>query len=75
MTTTIDPARLGQIEAKLDAVLAALRGATVVPAPEWITIPEAAKRLGCSTDTIRRRVTNGSMQARGYGKLKRVKVG
>lgn len=71
----IDLTHLERLESKLDAVLDALRGATVVPAPEWITIPEAAKRLGCSTDTIRRRVTNGSMQARGYGKLKRVKVG
>lgn len=49
-------------------------GATIKPAPEWLRIPDAAKALGCSTDTIRRRINSGEMKARGSGRLREVRV-
>ena len=58
---------MGDLHARLD-------GATVVPAPEWLTIAEAAKELGVHPDTIRRRIEAGSLEAKGYGKTRRVKI-
>ena len=42
--------------------------------PEWCRIPEAARRLGVSPDTVRRRIANGQLEARGSGKLREVKL-
>ncbi|WP_051539453.1 helix-turn-helix domain-containing protein [Sulfitobacter sp. 20_GPM-1509m] len=36
----------------------------MTPRPEWVTIPDAAEALGVSTDTIRRYIRQGSMEAR-----------
>lgn len=70
----VDAAWLSAIEAKLDSLTAALRGATVIPEPEWLTVKQAAAKLGCSTSTIQRRIADGTLTAKGAGKLKRVKV-
>ncbi|MCD1620824.1 helix-turn-helix domain-containing protein [Salipiger manganoxidans] len=51
-----------------------LRGAMIVPAPEWMPIKEAAAAMGVSTDTVRRRIDAGALEARGAGKLRRVRV-
>lgn len=48
--------------------------ATITPAPIWITIPEAAVALGCSVATVRRRIDSGEIEARGTGKLRRVRL-
>ena len=48
--------------------------ATITPAPTWITIPEAAAALGCSVATVRRRIDSGEIEARGTGKLRRVRL-
>lgn len=70
----IDPAEIAALRADIADLKAVLRAATVIPAPEWVSIAEAAKRLGCSADTIRRRVAQGQIKAQGAGKLKRVRV-
>lgn len=56
-------------------VEAAMRGHTVQPEPQWLSVPDAARACGVSVDTIRRRVRAGEIEARGSGKLLRVKVG
>ena len=58
---------VGDLHARLD-------GATVVPAPQWLTVTDAAKALGVDRSTVHRRIANGTLQARGEGKLRRVKV-
>ena len=70
----VDAGLIKSLQADIAEIRAMIRDATVIPAPEWVSIAEAARRLGCSTDTIRRRVAAGSMQAKGNGKLKRVRV-
>jgi len=42
--------------------------------PEWVRIPEAARRLGVSPDTVRRRIDKGQLESRGSGKLREVKL-
>jgi hypothetical protein len=49
-----------------------LEGATITPRPEWVSIPEAAKRKGVHADTIKRRIESGTLKARGSGKLREV---
>lgn len=42
---------------------------------DWCTIPEAADYLGVSSDTVRRRITDGSIRAKRLGpRLIRVEV-
>lgn len=44
----------------------------MVPKPEWLTISEAASKLRVSESTIRRRIDQGDLEAKGAGKLRRV---
>lgn len=47
----------------------------IAPPSKMLTIAEAAKRLGVSQDTIRRKVRSGELKTNGMtGKAKRVKV-
>ena len=59
--------RLMDFEAKLD-------GCRITPPPEWLGIKQAATALGVSPDTIRRRINNGQLQARGNGRGRQVLV-
>lgn len=65
---------LDQIFDRLGTIENNLAGATIIPAPEWVSIQKAADFAGVSKDTIRRRIVDGSMEARGTGKLRQVKV-
>lgn len=47
--------------------------ATTPPASEWMTIPEAMQRIGCSRATINRRIQSGQLIAKGSGKMRLVK--
>jgi excisionase family DNA binding protein len=69
----VDPAALEAVTAELRALraeVAALRE----PQDEWLTIQQAAARLECSADTIRRRIASGEIEARGSGKTRRVRL-
>ncbi|MAN98527.1 MAG: hypothetical protein CMN18_02775 [Roseovarius sp.] len=47
----------------------------IAPPSDMLTVAEAAKRLGVSQDTIRRKVRSGELKTNGMtGKAKRVKV-
>jgi excisionase family DNA binding protein len=58
---------LARIEAKID-------GATITPAPVWCGITDAARRLGVSPSTIRRKAAMGELEARGTGKTRQVRL-
>lgn len=66
---------LKRVENSLGDLHSRLDGATVIPAPEWLTISEAAARLGVDRSTVHRRIASGTLEAKGNGKLRRVKVG
>jgi len=69
----VDAAALEAVTAELRALraeVAALRE----PPNEWLTIQQAAARLECSADTIRRRIASGEIEARGSGKTRRVRL-
>lgn len=70
----IDTAELTALHAKLDALSATLARVTIAPAPEWVTVAEAAKLHGVTTGTVRRWVRKGEIEARGSGRARMVKV-
>jgi len=74
MLIAIDASRIERLEDELRKLRAALDGATIKPRPEWIKISEAAEALGVSTDTIRRKVASGEIDAKGSGKTRRVRL-
>jgi excisionase family DNA binding protein len=63
-----------RVEAKLDRLTAMIEGATVSPAPEWVSMSEAARRKGVHRSTIDRWIKEQRLQARGAGKLREVRV-
>lgn len=65
---------LNRMEQRIKELGDRLDGATVVPAPEWLKISDAARKLGVDRSTIHRRIANGTIVAKGDGKLRRVKV-
>ena len=60
------------LEAFVDERVAeALAAAAPVPAngvPPWLTLEQAAERLGCSPDAVRMRVQRGRLEHRRQGK-------
>lgn len=52
----------------------ALARATVTPAPEWVGIPEAARILGVTPGTVRRKIDKGEFEPRGKGKGRQIKL-
>ena len=72
IATAEDMARL---EGKIDALTRILTGATVQPAPEWVSIRDYMARHGIkSASTVYRKIEAGELQARGSGKTREVKV-
>jgi excisionase family DNA binding protein len=61
-----------RLENEVRQLREAVKGATITPAPEWVSIREAAERKGCHPDTIRRRIDAGELKARGSGRLREV---
>lgn len=59
--------RIGELDAKIE-------GATITPAPEWLTISEAARKMEVDRTTIHRWADTGRIEVRGSGKTRRVKV-
>ena len=70
----IDAARLDRLERRIEELSASLRGATVTPRPEWMSVRAAAEHLSVSPDTIRRRIVSGELEAKGNGKMRRVRI-
>lgn len=66
-----DLARLADTVERLEKKL---EGCTITPAPEWLSIANAARALGVTPSTVHRRIASGSLEARNSGKLRQVKV-
>lgn len=65
---------LDLLRAEIAALRAEIRGATITPVPQWVTVREAAERLGCTTRTIQRKADAGEIEARGSGKSRMVRL-
>ena len=74
MLIAVDAGALDSIRAELAEIKALLQRATVTPAPDWVSIGEAARIRGVSTSTIRRWIDLGQLEATGTGKARRIKI-
>ena len=72
--TLVPVERLDRMERLIIDLAARLDGATVTPAPEWLTISQAAERLGVDRSTVHRWIEAGRLQAKGHRKQRRVLV-
>lgn len=63
---------IASLRAEIAALRADIQRATISPENRWITIRDAAQRLGCSTRTIARKIDAGELEARGSGKARLV---
>ncbi|WP_414897683.1 helix-turn-helix domain-containing protein [Rhodovulum sp. YEN HP10] len=66
----VDAAALAEVLARLDRI-----EAKIAPPPQWLTVHEAAARLGCTASTIRRKIAAGEIEARGSGRARMVRLG
>lgn len=55
-------------------IAAMLDERTIVREAEWLTVEDAAARAGVSVQTVRRWIRTGEVEARGAGKLRRVRL-
>jgi len=71
----VDLAALDRMEARLERLEAMLSRVTVAPAPEWVSICEAARIERVSDETIRRWIREGKIESNGKaGKARKVKL-
>jgi excisionase family DNA binding protein len=70
----IDARALDALKADIAELKEILRHSQIQPAPEWVSISQAARILECSETTIRRRIDRGEMEAQGAGKARKVRV-
>jgi excisionase family DNA binding protein len=54
------------VDERVAAALAARAPAT--PSPRWLTVEQAAERLGCSRDAVRMRVRRGRLDSKRSGR-------
>ncbi|HCO91066.1 MAG TPA: hypothetical protein DIT40_08850 [Alphaproteobacteria bacterium] len=71
LATTDDIERL---ERQIQRLTDMLQGAQVIPAPEWVSIQEAAKHHGRTARTIRDWIDAGKLEARGSGRCREVRI-
>ena len=70
----IDIPELAEMQAKLDYLTRLVERAVITGPPEWYSIPDAAKKLGRTEDTIRRQIREGHLEARGAGASRQVRI-
>lgn len=70
----IDIPELKLVMAELRTIRQMLEGATVTPAPQWMTIAEACSALGVSRATVHRKIASGELEAKGSGKTRMVRL-
>ena len=71
----VDRNALAALQAEVRALNQMLKNANITPRDKWLTVTEAAKELGVSTDTIIRRTKTGEIRTNGQtGKMRRVKL-
>lgn len=66
---------LAALHAEIRAIRQMLEGATITPAPEWVSIRDYMTRHGIkSASTVYRKIEAGELEARGRGKSREVRV-
>lgn len=70
----IELSALAELRAEVAEVRRLLERSHVQQAPEWVTVSDAARRMECSADTIRRRIAAGELESKGAGKARRVRL-
>lgn len=60
---------LHRLERKIDALLDQIK-----PRDEWLSVHDYAAEKGVTVSTVRRWILSGQVEARGAGKLRRVKL-
>jgi len=70
----IDARAVDALKADIAELKELIRHSQIQPAPEWVSISQAARILECSDTTIRRRIDRREMEAQGAGKARRVKL-
>ena len=74
MTEIATRADIDRLEALVSDLVTKIEGATITPAPEWLTVAQMAVKLGVSRKTVSRRIESGEIEARGSGKTRMVRV-
>ena len=69
-----DQGEIDALRAELRAIRSILEGATITPAPEWVSIERACEIYRVGKSTIYRKINDGSLEAKGVGKMRRVKI-
>ncbi|MEX0281925.1 MAG: hypothetical protein AB3N13_12150 [Arenibacterium sp.] len=59
---------------QIERLASAIEQVAMTPPPEWVSIREYAALKGVSTRTVERQAEAGSIEVRGAGKLREVKV-
>ena len=70
----IDPTALDELTAEVRALRAELSAVRVDHQPQWLTVPEYAKRMNVTTRTVRDWIAAGRVEARGAGKAREVRL-
>ena len=70
----VDAGDLAALREQVARLERRIDGATITPAPEWVPVPEAARRLHVSPQTVHRWIREGRIEAKGAGKARRVRV-
>lgn len=70
----VDADSLDALRAEVRQLREMLAGATIIPAPQWLPVGEAAKALGRDRTTINRWIALGRLEAKDTGGRRLVKV-
>lgn len=65
----LQPAEWAELQERLARIEERLN-----PPQEWLSVTDAAAKLGCTESTVRRKIAAGEVEARGTGKTRRVRL-
>lgn len=72
--TLIPSSELKQLKDAICELREMIKGATIQPRSEWLTMEQVCAELGCSSSTVRRKASLGEIIATGEGKSRRYKL-
>jgi hypothetical protein len=70
----VDAEALAALIAKVDALTDEVRAARIAPEPQWMTVPDFAKHIGRSVDTVMRKVRAGELEVRHVAGVRMIRV-
>ena len=72
--TLVPVERLDRMERLIMDLATRLDGATVTPAPEWLTVAEYAQHVGRTTRTVRNWIDCGMVETKRQGNVRLVRL-